>query len=757
MDQAEVQLALHDLTGFEGRCDAILLTPDPEYTPPNDAAVLPQWRRELLALAEEPTEKGGYDLVVVGGGYAGMASALAAARLGCRVALLQDRPVLGGNGSSEVRVWANGLIRRGEFPRIGEIVEEFADHATKSPGRAEEFGDALKEKVVRAEENIDLFLNCHVDQVEVDRLASWRSRRWIHARASVFAVRENCLPIVPGTARSAIWPVPTWEMTPTQRMGMSNMWVWEEVDHAVDFPATPWALDLEMDDFPYPRDHHGEWFWESGFDKDPIAEAEAIRDWNLRAVYGAFNAMKNRGGRAQASSRAVDLDRLHRRATRIATADGRRGPVERRCRGTSQIPRRDRAGTWSIDLHYAKQEYAEKFPDNPFISIAEFDQRVDRTDGYPVPYRCFYSRNIDNLFMAGRCISVTHEALGTVRVMKTCGMMGEVVGKAASLVRAVRLCPARRLRAAPGRTQAALPVARQIATCDRDEPAGDPGRCSGRSSGRAAHGPATVKRIRGQGRQTWDMRSTQSRRDWHDTRTQSLRDWLQGVPDMPISDVVIKGAREHNLRSVDVVLPRNQLICLTGVSGSGKSSLAFDTVYAEGQRRYVESLSSFARHFLGQMPKPEVDYIAGLSPSISISQKSGGTNPRSTVGTITEIYDFLRVLYARIGQGFCPQCGRAITAQSREQILAGILALPEGTRFAVLAPLIRQQKGEYRDLFEDLSKQGFARARVDGRLVRLSDSLQLDRQMRHDIEVVIDRLVAKPGCARDWRRPWNRR
>ncbi len=214
---------------------------------------------------------------------------------------------------------------------------------------------------------------------------------------------------------------------------------------------------------------------------------------------------------------------------------------------------------------------------------------------------------------------------------------------------------------------------------------------------------------------------------------------------MPISDVVIKGAREHNLRSVDVVLPRNQLICLTGVSGSGKSSLAFDTVYAEGQRRYVESLSSFARHFLGQMPKPEVDYIAGLSPSISISQKSGGTNPRSTVGTITEIYDFLRVLYARVGQGFCPQCGRAITAQSREQILAGILALPEGTRFAVLAPLIRQQKGEYRDLFEDLSKQGFARARVDGRLVRLSDSLQLDRQMRHDIEVVIDRLVAKPG------------
>ena len=213
---------------------------------------------------------------------------------------------------------------------------------------------------------------------------------------------------------------------------------------------------------------------------------------------------------------------------------------------------------------------------------------------------------------------------------------------------------------------------------------------------------------------------------------------------MTSKSISIRGAREHNLRDVDLVLPRNQLICLTGVSGSGKSSLAFDTLYAEGQRRYVESLSSFARQFLGQMPKPEVDYIAGLSPSISISQKSGGTNPRSTVGTITEIYDFLRVLYARIGQGFCPRCGRPITAQSREQILAGILALREGARVAILAPLIRQQKGEYRDLCEDLRKQGFARVRVDGRLVRLSDALQLDRQMRHDIEVVIDRLVARP-------------
>src|SRR5688572_18210811 len=212
---------------------------------------------------------------------------------------------------------------------------------------------------------------------------------------------------------------------------------------------------------------------------------------------------------------------------------------------------------------------------------------------------------------------------------------------------------------------------------------------------------------------------------------------------MPASDIVIKGAREHNLRDVSLVLPRNQLICLTGVSGSGKSSLAFDTLYAEGQRRYVESLSSYARHFLGQMPKPDVDYIGGLSPSISISQKAAGNNPRSTVGTITEIYDFLRVLYARVGQGHCPQCERPITAQSREEILARIEQLPGGTKFNVLAPLIRQQKGEYKDLFEDLLKQGFVRARVDGQMVQLSDNLSLDRQMRHDIEVVVDRLVIK--------------
>ncbi|MGL4943735.1 MAG: excinuclease ABC subunit UvrA [Thermoguttaceae bacterium] len=208
-----------------------------------------------------------------------------------------------------------------------------------------------------------------------------------------------------------------------------------------------------------------------------------------------------------------------------------------------------------------------------------------------------------------------------------------------------------------------------------------------------------------------------------------------------MDDISVKGAREHNLCDVGLTLPRGRLICFTGVSGSGKSSLAFDTLYAEGQRRYIESLSTYARQFLGQLTKPDVDHITGLSPSISISQKVGGQSPRSTVGTITEIYDFLRLLFARVATGFCPQCGKQIAAQSRQQMVDRLETLPENTAFLVLAPLAVQQKGEHRDLFATLLKQGYIRARVDGKLVRLDDNLQLDRQMRHTVEVVIDRLV----------------
>jgi excinuclease ABC subunit A len=205
--------------------------------------------------------------------------------------------------------------------------------------------------------------------------------------------------------------------------------------------------------------------------------------------------------------------------------------------------------------------------------------------------------------------------------------------------------------------------------------------------------------------------------------------------------ISVSGAREHNLQSVSLTIPKNRLICFTGVSGSGKSSLAFDTLYAEGQRRYIESLSSYARQFLGQLPKPNVDQISGLAPAISIQQKTSGWNPRSTVGTVTQIHDYLRVLYARAGTQHCVRCGRPISAQSREQMLARVLSLPEGSRRLLLAPKVRAQKGEYRDLFDELLRQGFVRARVDGELIELADPPALDRYRRHDIDVVIDRLV----------------
>lgn len=426
------QLELKDLTGFEGRCDAIYFTQSNE-PPPNESAILPSWRRKLLGLSEKPTEKSGYDLVVIGGGYSGMGTAISAARMGCKVALIQNRPVLGGNGSSEVRVWAMGLIRRGRFPRVGEIVEEFCDHAKKSPGTFEEFGDAKKEEIVRAEPNIDLFLNHHAYDVETKKkqivsVSAFDTRTSEQKRftARLFA---DCT----GHGTIGYLAKADWDMTPKGRMGMSNMWAWAEDKKPVEFPETPWALDLKMADFPYPRDHHGQWFWESGFDKPAIEGAEAIRDWNFRAVYGAFNAMKNRDGADKHKTAFLTWmayiggPRESRRLMGdvVLTNDD---VINKRSFADGCVP-----STWSIDLHYPKKQYAKKFPENPFISIAEHDRRIDRNFGYPVPYRCFYSRNIENLFMAGRCISVTHEALGTTRVMKTCGMMGEVVGKAASI------------------------------------------------------------------------------------------------------------------------------------------------------------------------------------------------------------------------------------------------------------------------------------------------------------------------------------
>jgi hypothetical protein len=425
--KAEATVALHDLTGFEGRCDGIVFTKDLKFTPPNDLKELAAWRKQALGLPDKPTEAGPFDLVVVGGGYGGMGTALSAARMGCKVALI------GGNGSSEIRVWSMGGTTTGKYPRLGEIVEEFADRATASPGKAEEFGDDRKDVIVGAEPNISLFMNHHAYAVEMDGKAisavvarDTRTGAETRFTARLFAdtTGHGWIGALAGADV---------EMQETGHMGMSNMWRWAEADGPQSFPETPWALPLAMKDFPYPHKNHAQWFWEGGFNRHPIDDLEYIRDWNFRANYGAFNAMKNGDGAAKHPNAKLEW---------MAYVGGNR--ESRRLMGDVVLSREDIVSrkefpdgcvptTWDIDLHVPREQFAKKFPEDPFISRAIFGKGVDRQNGYPVPYRCFYSRNVPNLFMAGRNISVDHEALGTIRVMRTIGMMGEVVGKAASL------------------------------------------------------------------------------------------------------------------------------------------------------------------------------------------------------------------------------------------------------------------------------------------------------------------------------------
>ncbi len=428
----KVKLALHDLTGFDGRCDAIYFSTDADSPPPDDGKILPAWRREALGLAEKPQDKGPYDLVVIGGGYAGTCAAIGATRRGCSVALIQNRPVLGGNGSGEVRVSAGGKTRLGKYPKLGSIVEEITDN-TRNARPAEEYLDQKRLRIVRAEKNIDLFLNHHAYAVETEdnRIVAvvaldTRTSRRRRFTAALFA---DCT----GHGTIGHQAGADEDITETGHMGASNMWAWRTFDGPRKFPKTPWALDLQMGDFPYPKGGVGEWFWESGFDRHPINDMEYTRDWNLRAVFGAWNAMKNRGGAEK-----------HRNAA-LVWVSFIAGPREsRRLLGDVVLDKDDILKnrrypdgcvptTWSIDLHYPKKKYAKKYPHDPFISEARYQAQHLRKKPYHVPYRCFYSRNIENLFMAGRDISVTHEALGTVRVMKTCGMMGEVVGMAAAV------------------------------------------------------------------------------------------------------------------------------------------------------------------------------------------------------------------------------------------------------------------------------------------------------------------------------------
>jgi hypothetical protein len=437
---ANAKVALRDLTGFNGRCDAILFSSDPAFVPDNSSGVLPAWRRELLGLSPEPIEEGPFDIVFVGGGYAGSCGAIAAARMGLKVALVQNRGVLGGNGSSEVRVWAKGNTPPGLYP-VGDIVQEFTDFAKSSPGHYEEFGDEKKEAIVRAEKNLSLYLHHHAYAVEMtdkSHIAAVMALDTKTGEVRKFKARNFCDATGHGTI--GMMANADREMLDGGRMGMSNMWRWEITPEARTFPETPWALPLEEGDFPYPKNFHAEWFWESGYNKHPLDDLESIRDWNLRANFGAWSAMKNKGAYGRYDETGVA--HKNARLTWMAYVGGTRetqqllGDIvltEEDIVQKRPFPDGCVLTTWSVDLHYPAEQYKKKFADNPFIAVAVHGPGVDRKKGYPIPYRCFYSRNIENLFMAGRNISVTHEALGTVRVMKTCGMMGVVVGKAAAL------------------------------------------------------------------------------------------------------------------------------------------------------------------------------------------------------------------------------------------------------------------------------------------------------------------------------------
>jgi hypothetical protein len=477
--QKRVTLALDDLTGFEGRCEAILFSAEQGFVPPEEKAELAAFRRDRLNLPESPDDAGRFDLVVVGGGIAGACAAISAARLGVQVALIQNRPVLGGNNSSEVRVGLSGKIHQEPYPALGDVVEEIAPvgyydfiEADKHPddpksqeilamdpikrvhnaGPPSNYEDQKKLRVVRAEKNIALFLNTHACRVEMEgsriravTAKNIRTGRELRFQASWFAdcTGDGNLGFLAGAdyrigreSRAETGESQAPEKVDGLIMGTSVQWYSVEEETPQPFPDCPWAVEFNEDSCQ--RATMGDWDWETGMNMDPITQFEAVRDHAFRVTYGNWAFLKNQ---------CLDRERYaNRRLDWVAYVGGKR--ESRRLMGDVVLRQQDVqeqrrfpdaavTATWNIDLHFPAPDNSKHFPGREFRAIA----LTTRIDPYPIPYRCFYSRNVENLWMAGRNISVTHVALGCVRVQKTTGMMGEVVGMAASLAKKHRTGP----------------------------------------------------------------------------------------------------------------------------------------------------------------------------------------------------------------------------------------------------------------------------------------------------------------------------
>lgn len=467
-------ISLHDLTGFEGRCEAILFCKDLDFVPTNDINALTKFRRKLLGLPDHPLDAGSFDLAIVGGGLAGTCAALAAARNGVKVVLIQDRPVLGGNGSSEVRVWPEGRTRQEPYPHVGDIVEEILIpylpekvHDSRNGIYGQFFDDALKSKIVKAEPRITLMTEERAIGIEhannkISSIIIQNTRTSIQKR-----ITANFFSDCTGDGTIGYLAGADYEMAASQIMGITNLW---RVLDAADtkqvlececkdktaltmsckigkleqpFPHCPWAIDLSDKPFPGRKNYKGQWgsedplgnlggwFWESGFDKNPITDVEKIRDLNFRAMYGAWDTLKN-----------VDKLYPNHRIEWAAFIAGKR--ESRRLIGDVLLDANDFKQqtkfsdpafpcSWHIDIHSPDKSFDEGLKGEEFISNATEGKEYKYEGIYWAPYRTLYSRNIENLFMAGRDISVTKEGLGPVRVMRTCGMMGEIVGKAAAI------------------------------------------------------------------------------------------------------------------------------------------------------------------------------------------------------------------------------------------------------------------------------------------------------------------------------------